>query len=462
LKSIFYKADDGYTADIIPYFDGEKFRLFYLKDYRNVQEQGEGVPWFLVSTTNFVDFEENGEVISRGSKDSQDVFIFTGSIIKKENFYHIFYTGHNPFFRAKGKPEQAIMHAISTDMLKWKKIEEDTFYAPKDKYEEHDWRDPFVYYDEEQKKYCMLLAARLNTGAEIRRGCTAICTSSDLKNWNVRDEDFWAPNSYFTHECPDLFKIGKWYYLIFSEFTDYCRTRYRMSKSINGPWEAAKDDCFDGRAFYAAKSAANETNRYLFGWNPTKVDGDNSSWQWGGNLITHEIYQKEDNTLGVKMPESIKKAFSINTNYIEKISITSLYGTTVKSICDECINECRISLDIHIKSNSGRFGVLLNSNKLKDEAYGYLINTTKQRLEFIKFPNHPWSNTKFSGVEREYKILKDETYHLDILLKDNMCICYINNDKALTSRMYCDYTGMLEIISIDGNADFSNINIYKL
>ena len=41
----------------------------------------------------------------------------------------------------------------------------------------------------------------------------------DLKSWEVR-EPFWTPGLYFTHECPDLFRMGDWWYLVFSKFSE--------------------------------------------------------------------------------------------------------------------------------------------------------------------------------------------------------------------------------------------------
>ena len=70
----------------------------------------------------------------------------------------------------------------------------------------------------EQKQYWMLIAARLKVGPRRRRGCTALAVSTDLQHWQVRDP-FWAPGLFFTHECPDLFRIGDWWYLLFSEFS---------------------------------------------------------------------------------------------------------------------------------------------------------------------------------------------------------------------------------------------------
>ena len=160
---LYYRAQDGITADIIPYYENGLFYLYYLHDYRDAENRGEGTPWRLIRTKDFVEYEEMGEVLPRGTEDEQDLYVFTGSVFKEaEGKYHIFYTGHNPHLRAQGHPEQAVMHAKSSDLIHWEKQKEDTFYAPLDSYEPHDWRDPFVYRDEKNGCYRMLLAARQN------------------------------------------------------------------------------------------------------------------------------------------------------------------------------------------------------------------------------------------------------------------------------------------------------------
>ena len=79
-----------------------------------------------------------------------------------------------------------------------------------------------------------------------------------------------------------------------------------------------KEDTFDGRAFYAAKSVSDGEKRYLFGWNPTKrrfiwlesTELPRQGLQYlglGRNLIVHEIVQRPDGTLSVKVPETVDR-----------------------------------------------------------------------------------------------------------------------------------------------------------
>ena len=74
-----------------------------------------------------------------------------------------------------------------------------------------------------------------------------------------------------------------------------------MSRTSRGPWLTPPEDTFDGRAFYAAKTATDGQKRYAFGWNPTRTENifnwnppgyagrDFNTWDWGGTLIVHEI-----------------------------------------------------------------------------------------------------------------------------------------------------------------------------
>ena len=164
MSEFFYKPEDGWAADFIPYYKDGLYYLYYLKDYRDRDNYGEGTPWFLITTSDFVHFAEHGEVLPRGTVDEQDLSVFTGCVLEAEGQCHIFYTGHNPHFGGQNKPIQAVMHAVSDDLLHWTKVPEDTFFAPTDGYEPHDWRDPFVFWNEAAGEYWMLLAARRLTG----------------------------------------------------------------------------------------------------------------------------------------------------------------------------------------------------------------------------------------------------------------------------------------------------------
>ena len=198
------------------------------------------------------------------------------------------------------------MRARSTNLRQWTKDADFALYAPVEEgYEPHDWRDPYVFWNKESQSYWMLLAARKAAGPSRHKGCLALAESLDLDVWEVR-EPFWSPDLYYTHECPDVFRWGEWWYLIYSTFSERCVTHCRMSRALAGPWIAPQNDTFAGRAFYAAKTVSDGERRFVCGWLPTREgECDKGEWQWGGNLVVHELHQEADGALSVRPVQAL-------------------------------------------------------------------------------------------------------------------------------------------------------------
>ncbi len=386
-----------------------------------------------------------------------------------EGKFHIFYTGHNPHFRKAGRPEQAIMHAVSDDLLHWEKQPADTFFAPKDLYEPHDWRDPFVFWNAEAGEYWMLAAARLKTGPSRRRGCTALCTSRDLVHWDTK-APFYAPGLFFTHECPDLFQMNGWWYLIFSEFSDACLTRYRMSRSLEGPWISPQVDSFDGRAFYAAKSAGGEGRRYLFGWNPTRAgNSDSGSWQWGGNLAVHELYQRPDGTLAVRIPESVQshicqpqsfqmgQVFNADLSPVQEINLDAQNSFSCVSFGDMPQNAMIETTAIFQDPTKG-FGVMLRTSSDLENGYSIRIEPQHSRLVFDTWPR-PGDQPYMVGLERAVSLQPGTEVELQVYINETLCEIYLNQQVALSVRMYNHSEGEWGVFASEGCVKFSKTRL---
>jgi len=464
MSALFYKPADGWLADVIPFYDEGEFKLLYLKDWRDKDAYGEGTPWFLLGTQDFVRFTEYGEVLPRGREDEQDLYIYTGCILKVGDLYHIFYTGNNFHFPAQGKQQQAVMHAVSRDMVHWEKQPEDAFYAPSDQYEEHDWRDPFVFWNEEAGEYWMLLAARLKEGPANRRGCVALCASSDLKRWEVRDP-FWAPYLYTTHECPDLFRIGEWWYLIYSTFSDRTVTHYRMSKSLQGPWLAPEDDALDNRAFYAAKTWTDGKRRYAFGWNPTREgEHDQGTWQWGGHLVVHELIQQADGSLSVTVPDSVRAAFAAELPFAfaqvlgdwqtgpgsAAVDAGDAFACAVAGRLPE---SCKLELSLSFAAGTRSCGIILRGGEQLEYGYQIRFEPGRRRVVFDQWPR-PGDVPHAVGLERPLELQPDTRYEVCILLDGTVCEVYVNRTIAMSARLYDHTEGGWGVFASEGSASF--------
>ena len=179
----FYQPQEAWVGDVIPWQEDGEFHLFYLHETRS--EPKTGMPWHRIRTDNLVDFRDAGEALPSGGPGADDFNVYTGSIVLDgEGTHHAFYTGQNPTRTGRdGLPLQLVMHATSQDgMRSWSHHPSDTFGAT-DGYETADWRDPFVFWDEDALLWRMLITARHTDGPARRRGVIAQCTSRDLATW---------------------------------------------------------------------------------------------------------------------------------------------------------------------------------------------------------------------------------------------------------------------------------------
>ena len=464
-KHVFYKPGDGWSGDYIPFYWDGRFRLYYLLDRHSPNGHMDGVPWCLVETADFVNFEPRGVVLPHGTEEEQDRCVYTGSVIRGRDRFHIFYTGHNPHMRKRGLPEQKVMHAVSDDLHHWVKLPEQTFGAPAG-YEPHDWRDPFVYRDDGDGLWHMLLAARLADGPAPRRGCTAHLTSADLEHWELR-EPLWAPESYFTHECPDLFRMGDWYYLIYSEFSDINRTRYVMSRSASGPWTAPQDDVFDTRPYYAAKSFSDGERRYLFGWISTRDDEtDFSGFRWAGSLVVHELGQRENGELICREPASVARAWrkaqrplAFGAGAPGGVSLQRSDGTAVRYALERPGSRWRMEADFRFEGGTHDFGLLLHADPEADTAYALRFEPGAGRVEFLMVPRLDYRNFAGDGLSRAFSMEPGRTYHLTVTVDDTIAVAYIDDSIAFSARMYSLKGERLGIFARHGGLTLTNARI---
>lgn len=465
--SFFYKPDDGWTGDFIPFYWEGAYHLFYLKDYRNKSEYGEGTPWFHLSTRDNVHFVDHGEAIVRGKEDEQDLYIYTGCVFEKDGLFHIFYTGHNPHLRAAGQPEEAVMQATSEDLITWTKNPTPILFADPEKYEIHDWRDPFVFWNEEAGEYWMLLAARIKTGPHNRRGITALVSSPDLENWTIRDP-FWMPDLYFTHECPDVFKMGDWWYLVYSTFTERNITHYRMSKSLAGPWVAPANDSFDGRAFYAAKTASDGQRRFAYGWNPTRTnEEDTGRWNWGGSLVIHEVVQQPDGSLTVQMPQERVDAFKQDVSLTitpqigqwktqgDEWSADVTSGFAWASVA-EMPPTSMLEATIQFSQNTRGVGIILRADETLDHYYQLRLEPDRNRIVFDRSPR-PGDEPPI--MERPVQLSPDQPVHIRVIVEDSIILAYVNDEVALSTRGYEHQSGNYGLFVSEGSATFDKIEV---
>ena len=460
MARLYYQSPDAVCGDFMPFGEDGTFYLFYLRDPRvGGRSMGKPFGWDLLKTKDFVHYEDLGNAIPHGTDEEQDQYVFSGSVIKALGQYHAFYTGNNMLFPQQGKPGQVQMHATSDDLLHWTKTDEDLDLMAQPGYDPDDWRDPFLLWDEERQEYRMFLGARKAGPKTQQTGRTVWYTSKDLKTWEFQG-DFWAPDLYTMHEMPDVFYMDGWWYHIITEYSHRSKMVYRMSKSLQGPWLTPKDDAFDGRAYYAARTFAMDGKRYLLGWVPTKVgDSDKGAFQWAGTFVPHQLYQREDGTLGCAMPDTVRAAFVEGEN-LDDVTLAAAPARQEKVLREDGGDFFKLELDVSFQEGTSTFGLRFYGNQETGESYQYLFHVGENRVVFEKSPNWPWPDEQNIGQERPIHLEPGKTYHVDLIVDGTIATLYVDG-VALNARAYRKFGTAVSAFATDGTVELKNITLSR-
>lgn len=427
----FFKPENGWVGDPIPFSDNGIFYIFYLQDWR--RDFPYLHPWYMASSGDLSSFSYQGEIIPCGALKDQDVALGTGGVIKsRENgHYYAFYTGHQ-WTPEPGMPIQGVMLTTSPDMKTWTKKKDFLLFISGPGYNIDEFRDPHVYYDEESAQYKMIVSANKDGKAAL-----ALLTSKDLLNW-TQQEPFYTDKSVSMLECADVYKEGDFWYLVYSNVEDR-KVHYKYSRSQNGPWLSATNSALDGIGFYAGKTANNGTGRYIFGWCPTRMGSTGREDEWGGSLIYHRLVQQPDGTLKVAMPEIFKTKFNkeIKTEDISKEGTTTLQGNSyiltgqAEVVFPRITKASRIAATITSTENDDIFGFTFGACGNRDEMYSMRFDQANKKLAMYK--QTLTENTKVSEIP--LVVNSDKKYDVQIVIEKSVCVMYVNNEIAFTNRI---------------------------
>lgn len=467
---IFYHAPNARTGDVIPkYIDG-KYQLFYLKNWKDRSAPGVIPGWHRMESTDLLHMTPEVPIHVEGG---------TGDLFFHEGQWHLF---------ACIFPEgsQLVTHYISRDgtLDNWEYQAEDTFGPDGIIYHKSDWRDPRISYCPEKKEFRMLLAARVNDG-HSQNGCVGVCVSKDLKKWEYRQPEYYPRRFNGACECPDIFTMGDWEYLVFSAYTNLFGNYYVKRKVGTTQWQLPRNHRLDSRGFYAAKTAGYENERYLFGWLPTKEENyygfwpdkmtaqDYRTWDWGGGMVVHQMRQLPDGDLGICMPESRRSLFTeLTKNHFQWVTPdweTTANGIRATVTAAQALVRMQTMpkngyLHVDIRAEEAeQAGVILYASEDMANGYYLYVEPNRNRLVFRSWLRmyEEGGKTFPYDVEMEVPLRHplNSRYKLEILLEGTAATAYVNDEAAISFRMYDLKEGRLGLFSL-GSAEFSDICLY--
>lgn len=455
--STFFKPAQGWVGDPMPFYDNGKIHIFYLHDARDGAPTFH--PWYKVTTTNFASYTDNGEMIPCGDENGQERALGTGGVFKHDGLYYAFYTAHN----GNLDPREKIMLATSTDLQNWSKDPSFVLEASWG-YDRNEFRDPFIIRDEDSNTFRMLISTRADYKGSW---CAVIAqySSTDLRNWTL-EEPFYDDPSTFMVECPDVFTMNNFQYLVYSDIDDR-KVHYKYRKGTSGNWITPSNSVMDGVAFYAGKTVADNHDRYIVGWSPTRSNhSDYNDFDWAGSLVAHKLIQHSDGIISLTYPHGLNDKLvnevslsNLKSLHVEGNSdIYKLNANTEQSYAVYTGQNGTYKIKANIKpSTSTSFGFEFESCADRREVYSLIFDLEQKhiRLDRRVTGEEPWR------IDQVNLDVSNKEFDVTVIVENSICVVYVNHQIAFTNRIYMMNQNPWGIFADNGEVEFQNLKVYK-
>lgn len=476
----YYKPYAGYVGDPMPFYDpvAADFKIMYLQEFRPNQA-GTYHPVWALSTKDAASYTSLGELIPCGGLAEQDAAIGTGSTIynPSDKLYYTFYTG-NKYQPTASDNGQVVMVATSADFKTWAKNRSFYLKGDADGYSKNDFRDPFVFAGEDGKFH--MIVSTTKDG----RGVLAEYTSADMNNWTHAGIFMYMHWDRF-YECPDVFKMGDWWYLVYSDMSRYSRkVQYFKGRTLDElkkttdplVFPDGKEGVLDARAFYAGKTASDGTNRYIWGWCPTRPGNDNTDVgadaepEWAGNLVAHKIVQHQDGTLSFGKVEGIdgKYTTEADVKVMEKsegaVQDNGTYSLIGESylLFNRLNVHNKITFTVKTSGKADKFGFSFVRGTDSDKYYTLVVNPEdNNNKRKINFEEEGVGGKGFiAGIDGYlFDTPADNVYNVAIYTDNSVCVVYINDNVAYTNRIYGVQKNPWSINAYSGTVEVDNLKV---
>ena len=465
----YYKPSAGSVGDPLPFYDPveKEYKILYLHNFEQNMEETFHPLWG-VRTTDCATYTPMGEVLPTGRAGEQDAALGTGCIVydEQEKLYYIYYTGER-YKPASDEDRQVVMRATSPDFKTWTKDHLFRLRGGDYGYSTLNFRDPFIWKMEDG--WHMIVATKpmaAGSRTEDKDGCFAEFTSPDLKTWSHAGKFSKMIWDRFL-ECPNVFKMGDWWYLTYSDMSSFERrvhylkghTIDELKAATNPTWPDSKEGALDGRAFYAGNTASDGTDRYMWGWCPERRGRDNTDIspdaepKWGGTLVVHRLMQREDGTLYTAEVPAIRTKYNLTATLKavktwgkEEGNLTETEGGyTMKAYSSVMFNTLNyhnhISMTVTTSDKADRFGISFVRGDRKDgdktyEKYYSIMVCPDGNNNFIRFEEEQGKWELKGGGSYPFPIPADRTYNINIYTDNSVLTMYINDVLCYTQRIY--------------------------
>ena len=436
---------ESFIGDCMPYYEDGVYYIYYLKEGGDSYHHS----IYLLTTTDFITYEEYDDpVLTAGDAPAQDDWIGTGSLVKVDETYYLFYTGHTD--SDAFEYGETIMLATGSDPFSFKKVDGWEITPDPSLGQKRDFRDPQVYYDEEQDAFCFTVTASQDGIARILK----YTVSQDLTDISYDGIVFTDPiGKVYNLECSDTFQIGDTWYLTYSAQDDVLW--YASSDEPYGPFSEPKP--LDGPLFYAAKHVENGSDAYMVGWarrSRSAKDTRNVN-AWAGNLLVQQMQQLEDGSLVLEPVDAVTKLYDtscpLSSDAAEQI---------ISSNDTEVYQEIFTSLDNFMLKGTfcfeqeGDFGLAFGFGD-SEEDYKYITLSPDDQKMYLQF-----RGGETTPAQAQAPLHAGKASSFTYIQEDSVGVFYIDDETAFTVRLYGTAGKPVFLFARDNQVSFTDLALY--
>lgn len=328
-------------------------------------------------------------------------------------------------------------------------------------------RDWYYFFDPQVNRWRYVALAYLHKGPNRCALVTAVSDDETGLEWHQKATVLQYFPNLKEPECPCAMYIGdRWY--IFCSLSGYSihnvgRPRYYIGEAgkriDEQDWTAKEAHYIDGEDVCASQIIDVGGHYLLYGWIPKCKDGEyfdgtNDFALWGGVMtFPREIYQREDGTLGTRIPKVLKKM-------LKKELLTSADGLRIDgetvTVCEQDAGSSCVSFQADVGDSEDFTVSLISAGKSYDLRFVRNDETTTISLGCKSDTGHP--------VYASY-VTDERLTSLDVLIltEGTVTEVFINDTYSLTARTSM-FSGSFEKVfaSSDGKAEIKSFDLYRL
>jgi beta-fructofuranosidase len=367
--------------------------------------------------------------------------------------------------------DQTVHLATSDDLDHWTPYEHNPVaVADGTHYVGGNFRDPYVFHDEAESCWCMLVAAETPDPMRFRAGCVGLFRSRDLLEWQAA-EPLWAPGVGPRHECPQVIRhAGRWYLFALRR-----ETEYRVAESLRGPWLRPPTPRPTSPALLAGSRLASDGHRWVSFPFLCAREGN----QDFGDAVQAEVYAiprqlgfHADGSITERaIPEVIEamrtcpaveplaEAVPVSGRWEWEAKEARAVGPHGTLLLRNMPASLHFEAEVTLSTADMEMSVLLRADAELTRGYRLSLRPREGLASFRSFSY--WDRDPVLLTQR-WPIPVGRPFKLQIVLSGTMMEAFLDDQVSLSSRVYRFSEGIVALDVVDGGAGFRNILVRSL